>query len=587
MTPAEEDALDRIAMSISDGTPIAWDRERSEPSSDQSVLQELETLERIRDAHGGAADTQDDTDTDPRAGLLPLDGPCLFTWGPLRVLERVGGGSGGDVYRAYDPALQVEIALKLRRADDPAGEASLERFLSEARKLAKVRHPNVLIVHGADVHDGRAGLWTEFVRGTPLEDLIREHGLRSACEAAMAGLDICRALAAVHAAGLIHRDVKTSNVMREHGGRHVLMDFGTVVETPRGDQDWGGDGAGTPLFMAPEQLLRGTASETSDIYSLGVLLYRLVSGAYPVEARDRTELVRCHTKGTWVRLRDRRADLPLRFVQVVERAIHPDPARRYGSVGAMEAALAATLDHQGAATSMLAKAAIIGIVGGAMVLGGYQVAQRFWPPSKTEAGLAKLGSVTPPRAPISATFVLLRQAGRGEDTLRNGSTVKPGDRLSMHVVGSDSMMTYILNEDSDGNVFVLFPIPGMRPENPLAARTDYRLPGADGDSVYYWNVTSAGGEDHVVAIASRHKLGDIEEVLATLPPAKRGREVTSVRLPPGALQQLRGIGGLTSEPIQSSEKRRLLRQAIEDLAARGRTTGNITVWETTLRNPAP
>src|SRR6185437_5147759 len=164
------------------------------------------------------------------------------------------------------------------------------RIAREGRLLARIRHPNVITVHGVEIHEGRVGLCMELVRGTTLEDVLRKRGSFSAREAALVGIDLCRALAAIHAAGLIHRDVKAQNVMREDGGRIVLMDLGTGREA----DDHAGRAirelAGTPLYLAPEIFVGAAASALTDVYSLGVLLYRLVSGAFPVRAATVDEL---------------------------------------------------------------------------------------------------------------------------------------------------------------------------------------------------------------------------------------------------------------------------------------------------------
>src|SRR5262249_44273053 len=148
-----------------------------------------------------------------------------------KLIERLGGGTFGDVYRAWDQDLERDVALKLLRPD-AAGESSghASRIANEGRLLARVRHPNVVCGHGVAVHDDRVGLWMELLRGVTLEQRLAAQGPFSAREATLVGVDLCGALAAIHAAGLIHRDVKAQNVMREAGGRIVLMDLGTGRE---------------------------------------------------------------------------------------------------------------------------------------------------------------------------------------------------------------------------------------------------------------------------------------------------------------------------------------------------------------------
>ena len=175
---------------------------------------------------------------------------------------------------------------------------------------------------------------------------MSEQGPFGAAEATRIGLDLCRALSAVHRAGLLHRDIKARNVMREDGGRIVLMDFGTGLDQTD-DSDGEAPGfAGTPVYMAPEILEGQAASVRSDIYSVGVLLFRLVTGSYPVEGRSVAEVRDTHARGARTFLRDARPDLPEHFVQVVERALSPHPEGRFASAGAMETALAAAAQHR-------------------------------------------------------------------------------------------------------------------------------------------------------------------------------------------------------------------------------------------------
>ncbi len=293
-------------------------------------------------------------DEEAPPGLDPDPAPVgEFRWGHLLALERVGQGGFGDVYRALDPQLDREVALKLVHLDDAGLESSARRFLAEARRLASVRHPNVVTVHGATVHDGRAGIWTDFVRGRTLENRLATDGPLGAVEAIFVGLDLCRALAAVHAAGAVHGDVKTSNVMREEGGRILLVDFGAARPRPgaRGDAPGAERDAprrrgalfGTPHFLAPELVAGEEATPASDLYALGVVLYRLVSGRYPLPARTVEELLLGHERGAQVPIRDVRPDLPAAFVQVVDRALARDLRQRFASAGAMERALLTAL----------------------------------------------------------------------------------------------------------------------------------------------------------------------------------------------------------------------------------------------------
>ena len=263
-----------------------------------------------------------------------------FRWGHLRVLEPIGAGGFGEIYRAYDPNLDREVALKLRRGN--RGAAS--NYIEEARRLAKVRHSNVLTVFGVDRFEGQIGLWTELIDGHTLESLLDRSGPMGPKEAALLGIDLCRALAAVHGAGLVHRDIKTTNVMRETGGRTVLMDFGTVTESS--DESASGGLVGTPLAMAPEFFKGAGPTRQSDLYSLSVLLYRMTTHEYPYDAQSIGELEDLIDDGRMVHLRDRRPELEAGFIEAVEGALALDPRDRYSSAGEMEKALAAALTEE-------------------------------------------------------------------------------------------------------------------------------------------------------------------------------------------------------------------------------------------------
>src|SRR5579875_2931312 len=187
--------------------------------------------------------------------------PDRETWGDFRLVGRVGRGGFGEVYRAWDPHLQREVALKLLVPGSVAGDEEYKALLREARALASVQHPNVVKVYGIDRHDGRVGFWTDFVYGKTLSALLAVQGPFGYREAALIGLDIARALSAVHRAGILHRDIKAENVMREEGGRILLMDFG-LSSLPLTESTL----SGTPNYMAPELFEGGPATVTTDIY---------------------------------------------------------------------------------------------------------------------------------------------------------------------------------------------------------------------------------------------------------------------------------------------------------------------------------
>lgn len=199
-------------------------------------------------------------------------------WGHLQQLQLAGQGGFGAVYRAYDPTLDRVVALKLRHADVAAALPSGADFVAEARRLARVRHPNVLAVHGASYHDGRAGLWSDWIEGETLTAHLDRSGPMHGEQLLRVLLELADALDAVHQAGLVHGDVKASNVMLDLQGRVILMDFGAGFES---SAEGSRMGAGTPRYLAPEILAGEAATTAVDLFACGVLAHLLASNRYP------------------------------------------------------------------------------------------------------------------------------------------------------------------------------------------------------------------------------------------------------------------------------------------------------------------
>ncbi len=262
---------------------------------------------------------------------LKLVDENLTRWGHLVLRGMIGQGSFGEVFLAWDPELDREVALKLMRRE--SGELGIK---SEARLLAKVRHENVAVVYGVAEHDARAGLWMEYIHGRTLDQLITSQGVMGAQEATAIGMAVCRALAAVHQAGLLHCDIKAQNVMRAEGGRIVLMDFGLGQIFQQNAET---QLRGTVPYMAPELFEGQPPSVQSDIYALGVMLYYLVSGSYPVTGATLAGVRENHRQGRAATLADVRPDLPESYLQVVARSTAPIPSDRFETAGQMLQAL--------------------------------------------------------------------------------------------------------------------------------------------------------------------------------------------------------------------------------------------------------
>jgi len=321
---ADDRLLDEIADAILDGAPIDWVAVEARSAGNRSLLQRLKLLAALAEAHRELPEPSDHRIPRPA------------TWGHLTLIEPLGRGAFGDVFRARDTRLDRDVALKLLQAEAVPGDTRISSIVEEGRLLAQVRHPNVATIYGAERIGDRVGLWMELVEGRTLEQLLQDGRRFTPAEVVEIGAQLCAAVAAVHAAGLLHRDIKAHNVMLSNAGRVVLMDFGTGWKV---SDSCHAAPAGTPLYLAPELLEDGTSTVRSDIYAIGVLLFHLMTGTYPVSARVMHDLKRAHTAHDRVDLRALRTDVPRRLAAVVERAITAAPEQRQQSAAEMAAQL--------------------------------------------------------------------------------------------------------------------------------------------------------------------------------------------------------------------------------------------------------
>jgi serine/threonine protein kinase len=593
----DESRLIELASFIDDDQPIDWDS--AEPSTqdalERAVVSEMRVVAGLTQALRRPDEHMTRGSKDEAHEPSPPATPRA--WGPLVILEPIGSGAFGTVYRARD-SLGREVALKLFKPRPEQDSAKRARVLQEARLLASISHANIVDVYGADRFDGRLGLWMELIRGRTLDEELRTRGMFSAQEAKLIGLDLCRALAAVHDAGLVHRDVKARNVMREGGGRIVLMDFGTGVLAESGLTDV----AGTPLYLAPEIFDRQVATRASDVYSLGVLLYHLVSGAYPVSGTDRIEIQRGHAEGRRTRLRDIRPDLPAGFVHAVESALAPDPQRRYQTAGEFEHALMSEgvvppprpIPRRLPVRPWLAIAALAIVAISASIVGASWMLRSPTAPggtadASTTSASAGSSSVAPAAVPADTYTVsaALYKFSRSKAVrLAAGDRVAPGDTLALRIQSSRPVYVYVVNEDEHGESYLLFPLQGQESGNPLAPERPHELPGQQGGQDTQWQVTSAGGREHFVVFASPSQMSIFDELLSSLPRPIAGRPVSRPLVPQSLVGRLRGVGGLLPGTQSSMPANaRVLFGMANPLGTEPETVRGLWVRQVWLRNP--
>lgn len=265
---------------------------------------------------------------------MPL--PPATRLGSYEILAPLGAGGMGEVYRAKDLKLGREVALKVLQADLASDPAFLERFRREARALAALDHPAIVVVFSAEEADGVHFLTMQLVAGQTLDRLIPEGGMPVEQLLAIASM-LGDALAAAHAKGILHRDVKPSNVVVTPDGRAKVLDFGLArpmsSEPTRASAASTRTGAivGTLPYMSPEQLTGHAVDHRTDIFSMGVTLYEMATGRRPFEGRSNAELVSSILRDEPRPLLDLRPGLPDALAELVEGCLAKDPQGRPAS----------------------------------------------------------------------------------------------------------------------------------------------------------------------------------------------------------------------------------------------------------------
>lgn len=260
------------------------------------------------------------------------------TLGQYRIIEKIGRGGMADVYRAFQPRLERYVAIKVLPPSLARGETFLERFQREARAIARLNHPNILPVHDSGQEGELGYIVMRYVEGGTLQEMLGEplplHRVVEMITQVGGALDYA------HQEGIIHRDVKPSNVLMDKGKWALLSDFGLAKMLEAGVKlTETGAGIGTPAYMAPELGKGEPADERSDIYSLGIVLYEMLTGRVPFEAQTPMAVVIEHISTPLPVPRSINPDIPESVEQVLMKALAKDPADRYQRMGEMVTAL--------------------------------------------------------------------------------------------------------------------------------------------------------------------------------------------------------------------------------------------------------
>jgi serine/threonine protein kinase/tetratricopeptide (TPR) repeat protein len=381
----------RVAADIGDRTPVDWGDEVAKDPTMAGRVSGLRNLERLAAAH--AKVTEEFAD-DPSAFI----GVVLLHY---RIVEWIGSGNMGTVYRAQDEHLPRQVAIKVVPSKRIARETLREILLREARIACSINHPNVATIHDVGEDERCVFVVMEFVQGTTLSELIREHPLPTST-AVEYGIQIASALQAAHDAGIVHRDLKSANIAVTKSGLLKVLDFGIAVrvaEPTATDSVYGPAGmvAGTPVYMAPELLQGRAADARSDIWALGVTLQEILTGARPFVTDNRAELDRAVLRDDPTPLP---GSIPMPLRRVIARCLKKDPAHRYQHASEVRAALEAIRDSPPARTRPRVRPWAVAVVGLFLAIGAWLAFFRTIPvphmrhsilvfPSRNESGIAE------------------------------------------------------------------------------------------------------------------------------------------------------------------------------------------------------
>src|SRR5437660_4770466 len=251
--------------------------------------------------------------------------------GRYRLEARIGAGGMSTVYRALDETLQRQVAIKLMNREVSTDSDQLERFRREARAVAQLSHPHIVGVIDAGEDEGRPYIVFEYVEGETLKDRIRRLGRLPITEAVAYAIEIARALQAAHARHIVHRDVKPQNVLIDHEGSAKVTDFGIARTLEEDGLTADGRVLGTTDYVSPEQALGQPVTGQSDLYSLGVVLYEMLTGEVPFRGENQVAVAMKHVRDAMPDVQAKRPEVSAALAAVIDTATAKRQEDRYAN----------------------------------------------------------------------------------------------------------------------------------------------------------------------------------------------------------------------------------------------------------------
>jgi serine/threonine-protein kinase len=267
------------------------------------------------------------------AGATQANEPQVRQVGRYEITERLGKGGMASVYRAHDPSIERDVAVKFLHATLAQDDEYRERFLREARAAGSLAHPNIVTVHDVGQIQGRPYMAMELLDGQTLSDLLDKDRMLPVRDAVLIGMQLARALGYAHARGIVHRDIKPGNIMLLRDGQTIkVTDFGIAHMDDGGRaQTQVGAVLGTPQYMSPEQTRGEKLDGRSDLFSAGIVLYQMLSGERPFRGDSLVAVATKIANEDPPSLTAKRREVPATLRRVVERCLAKSPAQRYQS----------------------------------------------------------------------------------------------------------------------------------------------------------------------------------------------------------------------------------------------------------------
>ena len=267
-------------------------------------------------------------------------------FGPYRITAPLGEGGMAAVYKAYQPSVDRDVAIKVLPQHFAKDQQFVQRFEREAKVLAKLQHPNILPVHDYGQSNGYTYIVMPLIEGGDLSELMHSKKLPVA-EIERIVSQVGDALDYAHAQGVVHRDIKPSNILMDQRGNCLLTDFGLAKIVAGASEKLTATGfvVGTPSYMAPEQGLGEQADSRSDIYALGVILYELMTGQVPFQAETPIAVVMKHIHDPLLPPREVQTNISEAAERVILKALAKEPQDRFATAGEMVTALQAALNN--------------------------------------------------------------------------------------------------------------------------------------------------------------------------------------------------------------------------------------------------